>query len=360
MKSRLMLHLVIFLHLLLIATFCQIPLAHALLNDSAITITSTAEAQAKRAKLIRFIWGDGGFPVNGMPVFIKKNDRSPVPKLVNLKQVDTLRINMEKGLQGVAHHFIPKRNSKNRLVILHLGHSPTCTFNDGTLNEPDVGMRRTLNRLLKEGYPVLAVYMPKVTPDDCRWDHNALFQLSVSGNPMKFFMEPTAVSLNYLIKYYPNYRDIAMIGLSGGGWTTTVYAAIDPRIKVSIPVAGTVPLAMRHEEDGFDIEQVLDDFYKIAGYPDLYILGSLGANRRQIQVLNHRDDCCFGEKQHNANIVGMKFVPAMRNCEKRVQTAIKKLGGGGTFSLYIDEAADRHMISNSTIEKVIIPRLRKE
>ena len=29
-----------------------------------------------------------------------------------------------------------------------------------------------------------------------------------------------------------------MIGLSGGGWTTAVEAAIDPRIKLSIPVAG--------------------------------------------------------------------------------------------------------------------------
>jgi len=359
MKSRLLLRVVIVGLLMLFAAFCQIPLSHALLDDRAVTIAATTAAQARRAELIRFIWGDAGFPVNSLPVFVKNNDRSPVPKLVNLKRVDTLRISMETGLQGLAHHFIPEKNGKNRLVVLHLWHSRTCSFNDGTTEEPDVGMRKTLNRLLKEGYPVLAVYMPQVTPEDCRWDHNVLFQMSVSGNAMKFFLEPTAVSLNYVMKTYPNYRDIAMIGLSGGGWTTTVYAAIDPRVLVSIPVAGTVPLVMRREEDGHDMEQVLEDFYKIAGYPDLYLLGSLGANRRQVQVLNRRDDCCFGEQQHNANRVGMAYDPALRDCEKRVQAAVKRLGGG-SFSLYIDEAADRHMISENSIEKVIIPGLRKQ
>ena len=33
-----------------------------------------------------------------------------------------------------------------------------------------------------------------------------------------------------------------MIGLSGGGWSTTVAAALDPRIGLSLPVAGSVHL----------------------------------------------------------------------------------------------------------------------
>ena len=38
-----------------------------------------------------------------------------------------------------------------------------------------------------------------------------------------------------------------MIGLSGGGWTTTVAAAIDPRVGLSIPVAGSLPFDMRFQ-----------------------------------------------------------------------------------------------------------------
>ena len=35
-------------------------------------------------------------------------------------------------------------------------------------------------------------------------------------------------------------RHIIMAGLSGGGWTTTISAAIDPRITLSMPIAGSI------------------------------------------------------------------------------------------------------------------------
>ena len=37
------------------------------------------------------------------------------------------------------------------------------------------------------------------------------------------------------------YKHVVLFGLSGGGWSTTVAAAIDPRISLSIPIAGSVP-----------------------------------------------------------------------------------------------------------------------
>ena len=42
------------------------------------------------------------------------------------------------------------------------------------------------------------------------------------------------------------YSKIVMVGLSGGGWTTTVAAGLDPRIDLSIPIAGSLPFAMRY------------------------------------------------------------------------------------------------------------------
>ena len=35
-----------------------------------------------------------------------------------------------------------------------------------------------------------------------------------------------------------------MVSISGG-WTTTVYAAIDPRVTRSYPVAGSLPIPLR-------------------------------------------------------------------------------------------------------------------
>ena len=101
--------------------------------------------------------------------------------------------------------------------------------------------------LLREGYGVLGVFMPHLRPGDCTGGHDAMFQLTTQGSPMKYFLEPTALSLNYLKSRhrsgrFPNYRAFHMTGLSGGGWTTTIYAAIDPRIRSSFPVAGTIPL----------------------------------------------------------------------------------------------------------------------
>ena len=37
-----------------------------------------------------------------------------------------------------------------------------------------------------------------------------------------------------------------MMGKSGGGWTTTLAAALDPRISFSAPIAGSIPPGQRH------------------------------------------------------------------------------------------------------------------
>jgi hypothetical protein len=41
-------------------------------------------------------------------------------------------------------------------------------------------------------------------------------------------------------------------------------------------------------------EQNWTNFFTVAGYIDLYLMSSYGPNRRQFQILNYSDDCCFG------------------------------------------------------------------
>ena len=111
---------------------------------------------------------------------------------------------------------------------------------------------------------------------------------------MRFFVEPITVFLNYAVEEYA-YDLVAMVGLSGGGWTTTLYAALDPRIARSYPVAGTLPLYL---ESGGDYEQTHPGLYALANYPELYVLGTYEGERRQIQVLNRYDPCCFGGTEY--------------------------------------------------------------
>lgn len=332
-----------------------------LINDRAITIHTERDVAEKRRALIRYIWGAEGCPGERLPNTVITNIASPVKQLTHLARVDEFRIDMAPGLQGLAYHFIPEKPNLE-LVVVHHGHA--CTLDDDP-SPADVGygLQRTIHGLLREGYGVLGVFMPHMRPGDCTGGHDAMFQMKTTGSPMKYFLEPTAVSLNYVRTQsrsgrFPHYRTFHMTGLSGGGWTTTVYAAIDPTIRFSFPVAGTIPLYLRTRGSVGDLEQFEPSFYSIAGYPDLYVLGGHGRGRQQVQILVRRDNCCFGEAQHDEQASGLPYADAMRDYELRVSETLNRLGRGA-FRLEIDEAAPSHMISHHAIRDIILSELQR-
>lgn len=331
-----------------------------LIDDRAITIHSAREVAERRRALIQYLWGKDGFPARRLPDQVLTNVASPVKELGRLARVDELRMDQTPGLQGLAYHFIAAQPN-GQLVVLHHGHASTL---DDSPSPEDIGygMQRTINALLSNGYGVLGVFMPHMRPGDARKrSHESMFHTNTVGSPIKYFLEPTAIGLNYLktrsrVDGFPKYRVFHMVGLSGGGWTTTVYAAIDPTIRCSFPVAGTIPLYLRSDGSVGDREQYEASFYLLAGYPDLYVLGAHGAGRKQVQILLRRDNCCFGEQQHDAKAVGMPYEEAMRQYERRVQAAIPETGTG-SFRLEIDETAPVHMISHHVIKDIILPEL---
>lgn len=247
--------------LLLFVLSCSTRAANApqLVDDRAITIRSAADVLERRKALIEFIRGSEGWPVR-LPEVVP-NIANPIAPVQGFARVDELRIDMIPGLQGLAWHFFPEK-ANGALVVVHHGHSASFAG--------DWGLVSTINALLREGYGVLAVHMPHKRPGDDTGRHNEMFELKTTGSPMKWFLESTAVSLNYLksraaADQFPAYRDFHMTGLSGGGWTTTVYAAIDPSIRVSVPVAGTIPLYLRARGSVGDREQTDRAFYRLAG-----------------------------------------------------------------------------------------------
>lgn len=310
-----------------------------LIDDRRINVTA-ATAAAKRTELIRFIWGASGWPRTKATV--KTHVASPIQGLAHLARTDELTVRMEAGESNVAHHYRPRRRARS-LVVVHHGHS--CTFDD--LKDPRTyGLARLVDELLGAGHGVLAVSMPHMRPGDCgTMPHAQLFTLPLTGgNALKFFLEPVAASLNTIRRQY---RQIHMTGLSGGGWATTVYAALDPAIRVSVPIAGSIPLYLRTGGSVGDEEQFHEPFYQLAGYPSLYLLGSLSAGRRQIQLLNRRDDCCFGAAQHNEAHAQAPYEEAYRGYEATVRAA------GGDFRLEIDETATRHEVSAWAARRIV-------
>jgi hypothetical protein len=310
-----------------------------LLDDHSLTVTADT-AKFKREAIIRYIWGEAGFP-RAKPAVSERNAPSPVKNLKNAASVETFTIRMDANQQNTTHHFLPKRKN-GRLIVLQHGHA--CTFDDRE-DPRGAGMASAIDGLLAAGYAVLAAYMPHMRPGDCRTvSHAQMFDLALqSGSALKFFLEPVAISLNALEK---RYKEINMAGLSGGGWTTTLYAAVDQRVRSSFPIAGSIPLYLRSGGSVGDKEQYLEEFYRLASYLDLYFLGAYGSGRRQIQILNRRDDCCFGEAQHRAARTGLDYESAMRVYEKKVEQAVGTLG---RFTLEIDDSAPRHMISEKAV-----------
>ncbi len=185
----------------------------------------------------------------------------------------------------------------------------------------------------------------------------------IHGNPLKVFFEPLWIGLNYLqskssLDDFPIYTHFDMTGLSGGGWTTMVYAAIDPRIRKSIPVAGGFPLYIPTVRPVRDYEQFRPErFYQLAGSPDLNVMGAAGRSRSQVQILNRRDDCCFGQTQHDAWAAGKSWDVAVRDHERAVQTAAGTVGTGGS-RIVIDETSVHHMISRQATQTIVGEFLR--
>jgi hypothetical protein len=340
-------------NLLFLALLLVPAAARGQLDDSRITINSVAEAGLRRQALISFVWGSGGFPFNtlaaptlGVP--------SPLDGLPNVRRVDELRTRMDAGVEGIAYHFVPQQTN-GRLVIVHNGHSCALTEN---------GVRETIAALLAANYAVLAVFMPRLTPYDCAAaPHDPLFTdpalAPAFGSPLRYFLEPVAASINYLrmrsqVDHFPLYREIDMVGISGGGWTTTVYAALDTRIRVSVAVAGTMPLYSRAGSSMGDLEQTLDDFYRIAGYPDLYLLGSRTLGRSQVWLLNRHDTCCFGERADMYRDPAERpWDEVVRDYEAEVRQGLVGPAPAGTFRLVIDETAESHLISPFAIDVIL-------
>ena len=301
---------------------------------SLIHINTPSDVSNVRQKLVDFIWKNGSFPPNTtLPTNVEVGVVSPISNLRNLNHVERLEIEMDLGFRSIVSHFIPEVDN-GRLVLIHHGHSSNLHQN---------GVERTIRAFLERGFHVVFFNMPlygsNTGPSD---SHNTMAELLSSAlNPIKFFLEPIIIALNHL-KQSNQFIDVSMIGVSGGGWTTTLYSAIDPEITFSFPVAGTLPLYLRQPpcaQTGVgDWEQHYADLYQLTSYLDLYILGSHEDNRLQLQVLNQFDACCLS---------GVGY----QTYESTLINHLSSLGNG-TFSVLLDSTHSKHQISEFALQQI--------
>jgi len=305
------------------------------LGPELITLADPEDVGERRAQIIRILWGSGSLP-RAQPL-IEHDIRDDRWTDRSIARIDRLTVAMDFGLESRAYHFVPA-SPNGRLIVFHQGH-------DGHFELS----REIILRFLKRGFSVAAFSMPLLGPNNTPQifvrgignitltAHPQLAFLTPNqGHPVRYFLEPVIVSLN---KLAPAYSDVSMVGISGGGWTTTLVAALDPRIRHSFPVAGSYPLALLPPGHWGDYEQTRPAIYKMAGYLDLYVMGAFGEGRQQVQILNMYDPCCFNGRLSDS----YKHI---------VSDRVSSLGSG-SYTALIDETHQEHKISGWAVKQIL-------
>lgn len=324
--------------------------------ESLMDIRTDADADAKRQRLIELIWGEPELP-DGLPDDVERDIADAAhgderedryDDVTNLARIDRLIIRAENGLPSYPYHFHPQE-ANGHLVIYHQGH--TGDFSIG---------HDTIAALIAEGYAVLAYNMPLLfgnRPDSpidtpragqlMLYDHQHFMFLETGhGTTHRYFIEPVIVGLNYAQTL--DYLTYSMVGISGGGWTAVLAAAVDRRIVNSYPVAASVPMYQRRdimpgierERDIGDYEQWLLGLYPEFDYLDMYILGAAGRDRHQIAIYNQFDPCCFW------GLRALEWADA-------VSARVDALTESGQFAVWIDDTHREHIISEAAMDDIL-------
>ena len=300
--------------------------------ERMIEIRDPGDVESKRRELIKWVWKGAGFPASSSPSVERSIQDARYTDMDNLQSIDRYVLLMDYGINSVIYHFLPT-NGGEKLVIYHQGHVGDF-----------VAGKETIRSFLEGGFSVLAFAMPLLGMNSqpivdlghvgkVRLTSHDFFKFFESDTTasMRFFLDPIAVSLNYVEEHY-DYDAIHMVGHSGGGATTILYAALDPRITNSYPVNTVcMPIFLRSKGTPGDYEKSVPGFFQIANWLELYVMGSFGEGRRQLQIWNVHDPDGRGATRSHAY-------------REKVIDVVQELGSG-SFDIYLDPTNFKHTIS---------------
>ena len=210
-------------------------------------------------------------------------------KFNNLKEIDQLTFFNKYGVDNIALLFKPKNTTK-KLLLYHQGNFGNYCSG-----------KKAISFFVDKGYHVLAYQLPLngTNPDiknlEGEYIHStsSLIRFNSYEKPyLTHYVTPIVLGIDYITDNY-KFLSISMTGISDGGWSTVMVAATDNRINYSFPVAGTLPINLSAGREGVSSLAGNKQFFNQFPYLDLYLLGSTGLGRSQIQISFLRDRCCF-------------------------------------------------------------------
>jgi hypothetical protein len=225
------------------------------------------------------------------------------------QQIRWLNVPMDKGIGSRV--IYAEFGASDCLMIYHAGHGagfivpPDLPYGADQYLSP--GTKEFLRGVAQRGCDLLLVSMPftgenwansaitgrgKVTG----WIHQDFSTLKPAlGSAIRFFIDPVFSALDHALAVRP-YARVGMSGLSGGGWTTVVVGALEPRISRLYSVAGSLPryVLPPKDDDVRDWDQWSgNDVYRRVDNLDLYMMGVTEPARAALHLYNKHDPCCF-------------------------------------------------------------------
>jgi dienelactone hydrolase len=248
----------------------------------------TAEAQLMRHHLLRDVIFHGWPPqwVNSPPEF---QDVGSLPAGKGY-QLHKLRYEIVPGFYTTALLYEPQPLKGRVPAVLDvMGHFPALG------NKVEFQQKFCINQALKGMIALNPEWLGMGELDVRGNEHWFSAHLDLVGmNGVGLFYLAMRRALDYLAQdANVDRRRIAVTGLSGGGWQTIVLSSLDPRVLVSIPVAGYTTLpgrVARLPEAPGDIEQNATDF--LVGQ-DYATLTAMRAPHPTLLIYNAEDNCCF-------------------------------------------------------------------
>lgn len=263
--------------------------------SALIRVRDGADVAEKRRQLAQVIWRNAQSPFGRQPDAVLDGPLLPFADIASIRQVQRLRVDMPLGVTSEIFVLTPKA-PRSCLMLYQEGHRVSF-----------LERKSLLRRLVDSGCTVAALSYPLTGGVNSRPeidlprlgrillnDPDKLELLETEEfSTLQFFLTPPMVALNHLLAQQ-SFTLVGMAGFSGGGWVTTMVAALDPRIQTSYSVAGSAPLAVHAAAPAWgSYEQTLPRLYTIATYPELYVMAAAGPGRRHWQFYNLDDPCCF-------------------------------------------------------------------
>jgi dienelactone hydrolase len=203
-------------------------------------------------------------------------------------RIRKLRYEIVPGFMSTALLYEPEKMTGHVPAVLNvIGHEPEAIA-------VEYEQKRCIN-LAKRGIVALNLgwmQFGELSQPGNDHDYGAHLDL-VGSNALGLFYLAMRRGLDYLATLPEvDPARLGVTGLSGGGWQTVLLGALDPRVSVSVEVAG---LGSRESNlttprDTYEIEEDAPDIMQGFDYPEFI---AMRAPRPTLLVHNAVDSCCF-------------------------------------------------------------------